>query len=374
MKKITIILKPTDECNFRCQYCYHADTSYCKGRMDFSLFEELLDKTFSYYNTVEIIFHGGEPLLMGFDYIKKAIETIYKKKPDKTWLRVGIQTNGYFLDEKICELCKKYNIQISVSLDGLNEYNCLRDKTEEVFNKITTLHKKGYPFNILGVVHKKNIKGYEEFYNYAKENDYHLKMNPIFKSGAAKNNESYLLDKEEYLNLLKSFYPKWIDDTHPIRRFDPFYNLTLMAVTNKGHECGQCGCLTKWVGVEHDGTLYPCGRSYTKEYSLDNIKDIDCLKDAFNHPNFRKLLEESITRRMYCSSNCDIYPVCLGGCNNDSLLSGDVSKPNDFDCYIYKEMLPFIRNYIKELLESKQKINNPDVLSMLHSLRRRKHV
>lgn len=374
MKKITIILKPTDECNFRCQYCYHADTSYCKGRMDFSLFEELLDKTFSYYNMVEIIFHGGEPLLMGFDYIKKAIDTIYKKKPDKTWLRVGIQTNGYYLDEKLCKLCKEYNIQISVSLDGLNEYNCLRDKTKEVFNKITTLHQKGYPFNILGVVHKKNIKGYEEFYNYAKENDYHLKMNPIFKSGAAKNNESYLLDKEEYLDLLKSFYPKWIDDAHPIRRFDPFYNLTLMAITNKGHECGQCGCLTKWVGVEHDGTLYPCGRSYTKDYSLGNIKDIDCLKDVFNHPNFRKLLEESITRRMYCSSNCDIYPVCLGGCNNDSLLSGDVSKPNDFDCYIYKEMLPFIQNYIKELLESKQKINNPDVLSMLHSLRRRKHV
>ena len=365
MKKITIIFKPTDECNFRCQYCYHADTNYVRGKMDFSLFEELIDKTFSYYNMVEIIFHGGEPLMMGYDFISKAITTINEKKPAKTWLRIGMQTNGYFLDEKICELCKRNNVQISVSIDGLGEMNCLRDKTEEVMNKVTDLHKKGYSFNFLGVVHKKNLSGYASFYDYAKENGYHLKINPIFNSGAAKDNESYLLDKEDYISLLKDFYPKWINDANPIQRFDPFYNLTLMTLMGRGHECGQCGCLTKWICVEHDGTLYPCGRSYTKDYSLGNLKDIACLKDAFEHPNFRRLLEQSITRRLYCSANCEYYSSCLGGCNNDCLLSGDVSKPNDFDCEVFKTMIPFIRDFIDNCLKNNIEIKNPDVREML---------
>ena len=371
MKKITIILKPTFECNFRCQYCYHAETDYRKGRMDLSLLEEMLDKTFSYYNQVEIIFHGGEPLMMGYEFISKAIDLINKKKTPDSWLRIGLQTNGYFLDEKFCELFTKNNIQMSVSIDGIGDMNCLREKTDYIFDKLDSLREKGYTFNLLGVLHTQNIDRYSEFYEYAKSRDYHLKMNPIFKSGAAKDNPAYLLDADSYIKMLREFYPKWLDDSAPIRHVDPFYNLTAMAIQNKGHECGQCGCLTKWICVDFDGTLYPCGRSYTEDYCLGNIKDIDCLKDAFNHPNFRRLLEQSIARRMDCQNKCEFYNSCQGGCNNDCLLSGDVSKVNEFDCAVFKEMIPFIRKTIEERIKNKVAIMNPDVKELLS--RRKRH-
>lgn len=78
MKRITIILKPTSECNFRCSYCYHADTNYERGRMSLELFEEIIQKSVSYYNDIVLIFHGGEPLLMGYDFFVKALEIIKK--------------------------------------------------------------------------------------------------------------------------------------------------------------------------------------------------------------------------------------------------------------------------------------------------------
>lgn len=372
MKKITIIFKPTFECNFRCQYCYHADTDYAKGKMDISLFEELLDKTFAYYNHVEIIFHGGEPLLMGYDFIERAIGMINEKCPENTWLRIGMQTNGFFLDEKYCKLFKKNNIQTSVSVDGIGDMNCLREKTDIVLEKLQRLKEKGYDFNLLGVVHSLNINGYEEYYNFCKQEGFHLKLNPIFKSGLASSNESYLLQSKEYINLLKDFYPKWASDLNPLRHFDPFYNLTLMAINNRGHECGQCGCLTKWICVDYDGSLYPCGRSYPSKYCLGNIKDIDRLDEAFNHPNFRTLLEESIIRRSDCAEKCELYPSCQGGCNNDCLLSGDVSKPNSFNCDVYKEMIPYIRDYIGNK-DNQLKIKNPDIIEILRRNNRVKH-
>ena len=30
---ITVIMKPTNQCNLRCKYCYHADNGYDKEKM-----------------------------------------------------------------------------------------------------------------------------------------------------------------------------------------------------------------------------------------------------------------------------------------------------------------------------------------------------
>lgn len=31
---ITVIMKPTNQCNLRCKYCYHADNGYDKRKND----------------------------------------------------------------------------------------------------------------------------------------------------------------------------------------------------------------------------------------------------------------------------------------------------------------------------------------------------
>ena len=370
MKKITIILKPTSECNFRCKYCYHADTHYEHGKMSIELFEEIVKKSFSCYNSVELIFHGGEPLLMGYDFFEKAMDIINKYKRDGLDLRMGVQTNGFFLNEKFCDLFEKNGIMPAVSFDGPGSLNDLRDKTKEVTDNVLRLKSKGYKVNLLGVITKANIDKIDEYYDFAKKNKVHLKMNPVFKSGSAKEFEEYLIDYKEYTDMLKPLFVKWINDEKPLNTFDPIFNLVLIAITNKGHECSQCGCLSKWVSINHDGYMYPCGRSYTEDYCLGNIKDINELKDAFNSENFAKLLKQAITRRNNCYEKCDYYSFCQGGCNNDSLLGGDVSKPSGFMCNVYKEMIPYIRKYINENYDN---IKNIEVLEMIRRTNYVKH-
>lgn len=83
MKHITVLLKPTEECNIRCKYCYHADTKYTKGRMSIEMFEEIIEKISRSYDHITLTFHGGEPLLMGYDFYVKAFEIINKHRKDK---------------------------------------------------------------------------------------------------------------------------------------------------------------------------------------------------------------------------------------------------------------------------------------------------
>lgn len=161
--RITIILKPTEECNFRCQYCYHADTNYEKGRMTIELFEEIIRKTTICYNNIVLIFHGGEPLLMGYDFFVKAIEIIKHYKKEGQTISLGIQTNGYLLNEQFCQLFQANGILPAISFDGPGELNCLRDKTSDVTSRIIDLKSKGYTINLLGVITKRNINHLKEY-------------------------------------------------------------------------------------------------------------------------------------------------------------------------------------------------------------------
>lgn len=365
MKGTTIILKPTAECNFRCKYCYHADTHYELGKMSLDLFEQIIEKTFKEYESVRIIFHGGEPLLMGYDFYVKAFEIIEKHKKNHN-VTFGIQSNGFFMNEKFQELMRKHKIQPAISFDGPGELNSLRDKTQEVTKKIFELRDNGFHVNLLGVVTTENVENMIEYYEFVKKNNVRLKLNPVFKSGSAKDNPEYLLDSKVYIHNLKKLFRHWIVDEKPISHFDPLFNLTQMALQNRGHSCSQNSCLGHWVGIDHNGDIYPCGRSYTEEYRLANINDIDKISDAYTTDNFKNLLIKAIERRDYCIKHCKLFSVCQGGCNNDCLVAGDITKPCKFTCDVYKKMLPYIKKYVEE---HKDKIKNPDVLYIIKGLR-----
>lgn len=362
MRRITVILKPTSECNFRCQYCYHSDTGYVKGRMSLDLFEEIVSKITCCYNDIVLIFHGGEPLLMGYDFYEKALAILKCHIHDGQRLSMGIQTNGLLLDEKFCTLFQEHGILPAVSFDGPGDLNCLRYKTAEVTSRIVELKQKGFAINLLGVLTKHNIQHLQECYDFAKGIDCHYKLNPVFKSGGAKEDNDYMISADEYVSALKDFLPYWMNDENPISNFEPLTGLTLSALAKVGTGCDSCGCLSKWIAIHHDGELFPCGRSYPQEYSLGNIREIDDITHAFSHPNFVKLLKGAIERRSLCLNSCDYYPICNGGCNNDSIINGDLTRPSGFTCTVYKQMMPFIQEYVNK---NEGSIKNPYIKQML---------
>jgi len=61
--------------------------------------------------------HGGEPLILGLDYYRKAIG-IQKKFKNKYHIDNVLQTNGTLLTEDWCFFFKDNNILIGLSLDG----------------------------------------------------------------------------------------------------------------------------------------------------------------------------------------------------------------------------------------------------------------
>ena len=67
---------------------------------------------------VYVVMHGGEPLLLGYDGLRKVIETLRSLIDPVARLDLRIHTNGVRLDESVCELFREHGVRVGISLDG----------------------------------------------------------------------------------------------------------------------------------------------------------------------------------------------------------------------------------------------------------------
>jgi uncharacterized protein len=140
-KQMKLVILPTEECNFRCSYCYE---SFKEGKMD----EDIQDRIVRYvennvqnYNSLYVGWFGGEPL-EALDVIESlSIRLIKICKDKKIGYCAGITTNGYNLTLDVfkrLKTVKVYNFQ--VTLDGLkkehNEQKKHKSGSTDTFSKI----------------------------------------------------------------------------------------------------------------------------------------------------------------------------------------------------------------------------------------------
>lgn len=161
MKAVVLILDLTNDCNLRCSYCYASggERADCLSVSDAVL---AIEKFYNRFKCqIQVLFHGGEPLLC-FDSIQKII-SITETKDFSDYISWFIQTNGVLLSQEKIDFLKYNNVNIGISLDGVtDESNCSRKKingqpsTKETISALNLLHKSGISTSILTVVNANN--------------------------------------------------------------------------------------------------------------------------------------------------------------------------------------------------------------------------
>ncbi|BDB99782.1 radical SAM protein [Saccharolobus caldissimus] len=126
-KNITLVILPTEQCNFRCVYCYE---KFKNGKMTKDIVNSLklfLEKRISSLDYLKIIWFGGEPLL-AYDIIIDIMEFIKSKTDNgKPKVRGFMVTNGYLLNlEKAKKLAELNVNEFQVTLDGDEDIHDIR--------------------------------------------------------------------------------------------------------------------------------------------------------------------------------------------------------------------------------------------------------
>ena len=68
--------------------------------------------------SVTVVFHGGEPLLAGAEYLDHAATKVRRALAPSVSVTLAVQTNGILLTEPILKVLRSHRIHVGVSIDG----------------------------------------------------------------------------------------------------------------------------------------------------------------------------------------------------------------------------------------------------------------
>jgi uncharacterized protein len=120
------ILKVHSRCNLSCSYCYvyeMADQGWrgLPKRMSMPVADKTVERIAEHAKrhdlaSVDVILHGGEPLLAGPEWLADLVGSLRASVPAQ--VNVAVQTNGTLLDRPMLTTLKSLQIRAGVSLDG----------------------------------------------------------------------------------------------------------------------------------------------------------------------------------------------------------------------------------------------------------------
>jgi uncharacterized protein len=120
------ILKVHSRCNLSCSYCYvyeMADQAWrhLPRRMTRAVAETAAGRIDEHVRRhdlpeVEVILHGGEPLLAGPEWLTGLVRSLRARVAAR--VSVTVQTNGTLLDRPMLAALKDLGVRVGVSLDG----------------------------------------------------------------------------------------------------------------------------------------------------------------------------------------------------------------------------------------------------------------
>jgi len=107
MSSINVIMRPASTvCNLSCYYCYNKLELLAQPNrfMKIDILEHVIRNFIhSGRKTIKFLWHGGEPMIVGLDFYRQAVEfqkTAMAQLSSPIIITNTIQTNGLLLDEE----------------------------------------------------------------------------------------------------------------------------------------------------------------------------------------------------------------------------------------------------------------------------------
>lgn len=315
-----IMIKPAGSlCNLDCHYCYYLDKAEIYGgyepRMSLDMLETCIREYIAANDVPEVTFnwHGGEPLVMGLDFYRKAVELELKYAGDKI-IHNTLQTNGTLLNYDIASFFRDNDFLVGVSIDGPRDIHdkYRKDKGgaptfDKVLRGIETLYRTGTQFNTMTTVNKASEGRGMEVYNFLKSvgSRYmqfmpvleHIKY-PVGSNGKPrKGARPYIVEPSTegaeiamwsvssmaFGKFMCDIFDYWVRNDvgqYFVNQFDAALACWC------GAQPGTCVYAETCGGnsiIEHNGDVYCCDHFVYPEYKLGNIAGTD-LREMMNSP------------------------------------------------------------------------------------------
>jgi uncharacterized protein len=370
LREFQVFAKPVgSSCNLRCVYCYYLGkkdlypdiSHFC---MEDNVLEQYIIQHMeaSTEPVVEFSWHGGEPLMAGIEFYRRALKFQRIHKPENKVVLNGIQTNGTLIDEKWSSFFSENNFVIGISIDGPAQFHNISRRTkndgptwQSVMNGFRLLKKHGIIPEVLCVVNSDNVKQPLEIYNFCKQlNVRYITFIPLVMAdtGSITGVTEESVPAEAFGYFLRRIFDQWVENDIGNIKIQIFEEAARVAFNQEHTLCifkVNCGGVPV---VEFNGDFYSCDHYVDNEHNLGNIreKSLSFFLDSKRQREFG--LAKSNTLPRYCSE-CEVRQMCNGECpKNRFILTPDGEAGLNYLCKGYKYFFNHISPFVEAIAEA----------------------
>lgn len=363
-REFQIFVKPVGACcNLNCSYCYYlGKRDLYKGLGSLLMDEDVLEKYIISHieaTTNDLImfsWHGGEPLLAGKAFYKKALEIQTRNRPAGKTILNGIQTNGTLIDEEWAQFIAEENFIVGISLDGPEEFHNRhrRDNSRgptftRVMHSFDLLMKHGVVPEILCVLSSFNSGSPLKIYDFFRSLSVnYLTFLPLVvrntDSGTGTSPDS--VSAEAFGNFLIAVFDEWVEKDIGKIKIQIFEEAARTAFDLEHTLCifkKECGGVPV---VEHNGDFYACDHYVNREHFAGNINERS-IAEMLDSPEQKEFGNKKlITLPRYCIE-CPVRSMCNGECPKNRFINTPGGEAGlNYLCSGYRKFfihcLPFI--------------------------------
>lgn len=322
----------TEKCNLKCEYCYMKNQSSNMTKEVFDAHYDFLPEIMKTYNEERFTttFFGGEPLL-NWDLIEYILPIVAN---DPKCEHIILPTNALKLSYYMISDLEKYNVEISLSFDGLWAQDA-HIETLRLWKDQLNLNPKC----MISPNRNQTIKGNYMWFVEGFETpnpDFTIVRDKIWSKTDITKFKREIRDLA--IQVVK--YNKEGIQTLP----GPFSLYILDMLVGKKHGKRPFGCFAghSGGGFMPDGLVYPCARfgSHKKLWLFDSIKKKEQDVNLTNN-----LLMVQNPKKFPRCQKCELYEYCNAGCLYSELGEIDwLSEPVwDWECDAIPEVCELLK-------------------------------
>ncbi|MDI1473039.1 radical SAM protein [Thermodesulfovibrio sp. 1176] len=341
-----IYIKPTELCNLKCDHCYIPLSSRENSfKMTPEQVDYILDQCLNFFsdlNKVNLIFHGGEPLLMGVGYYGKFLDKLKQNGVEN--IRVSFQSNMLLYNKEWKLFLKQNKASIGTSYDFFSNFRrlagCTDSKkyfilwTQKIKQYQDDFRQRVYTITVLS---KQNVKYIPDIIDIAEELGLNLKLNPLYNAGKIKADyKSFSLTPQEYGESLKIAYRCWQKYKNKGMVIEQCKDMESFVTGESSLTHTRCPYAGNCVGhiwcIDPKGNIYNCGCDVQLggKYYMGNYKI------GINKEKYIKAKAED----NQISLDCYECGICGGGCK----LFRDKKTKKYLWCDSYKKLYKEVKN------------------------------
>ncbi|MBQ1410199.1 MAG: radical SAM protein [Oscillospiraceae bacterium] len=345
-----LILNVTNVCNLNCRYCYAGGGNYrsAEGLMDIDIAKQAVDLFYSKFKRISLIqFFGGEPLLNEpvIRFVCEYITSLYDTGKIEHLPLFGTISNGTIFSEELAETIKKYNISLTLSIDGpkdvhdcMRVFNCGRGTYDTISETISRFRDSNvHPTMVeatYNIAHEQKGYSVKDTVKHIKEECHIPEVHIVPVTG----NEKYALSNlDSFVDSVSEVFREKAET-----RKDYSYSLINRIVDGlKKRKTAPYFCTAgvSSLSVSSKGDLYPCFMfTDNPDFFMGSIFEG---RAVFDNPRFLAIREKSLAFSKFEAEQCrDCFNnrICTGCLGENYYSTGDAFHTAQDTCDMNKAM------------------------------------